>query len=97
MKDIYAKINDEKVSVKINLIEVKNIYTYAQSIANLIAGQLKKRLSSRVVLRNVLSKLASEREVKGVKIQANGRLDGAEIAQKKKMNSRKASPQYHWQ
>src|SRR5579871_6333214 len=55
MKDIYAKINDDKVSVKINLIEVKNPYNYAQSIANLIASQLKKRLSSRLVIRNILS------------------------------------------
>lgn len=84
MKDIYAKIADEKISVKINLIEIKNIYTYAQSIANLIAGQLKKRLPSRSVLRNILNKISLEREIKGVKIQLSGRLDGAEIAQKKK-------------
>jgi len=85
MKDIYAKINDEKVSVKINLIEVKNIYTYAQSIANLIASQLKKRLSFRLVTRNVLSKLSLEREVKGAKIEMSGRLDGKEIAETKKI------------
>jgi len=36
------------------------------------------------VLRNVLSKLALEREVRGAKIQADGRLDGAEIDKKKK-------------
>jgi small subunit ribosomal protein S3 len=84
LKDIYARINDEKVSVKINLIEVKNAYTQAQSVANLIAGQLKKRVSSRLVIRSMLSRLNSEREVKGIKIQIDGRLDGSEIAQKKK-------------
>lgn len=84
LKAIYARINDEKISVKINLIEVKNAYTQAQSVVNLIAGQLKKRVSSRSVMRNMLIKLNSEREIKGVKLQINGRLDGSEIAQKKK-------------
>ena len=85
MKDIYAKINDDKVSVKINLIEVKNPYNYAQSIANLISSQLKKRVSSRLVLRNILNKLQFEREIKGIKLQIKGRVDGAEIAQTKKI------------
>src|SRR4051794_12109148 len=85
MKDIYAKINDEKVSVKINLIEIKNIYTYAQSIANFIASQLKKRISFRLVTRNILSKLSLEREIKGAKIEMSGRLDGKEIAETKKL------------
>ena len=85
MKDIYAKINDERVAVKINLIEVKNIYTYAQSIANFIASQLKKRLSFRLVTRNVLSKLSLEREIKEAKIEMSGRLDGKEIAETKKL------------
>ena len=85
MKDIYAKINDDKVSVKINLIEVKNPYNYAQSIANLISSQLKKRVSSRLVLRNILGKLQFEREIKGIKLQIKGRVDGAEIAQTKKI------------
>jgi ribosomal protein S3 len=34
MKGIYKIINDDKVAVKINLIEVKKIFTHAQSIAN---------------------------------------------------------------
>ena len=89
MKDIYAKINDEKVSVKINLIEVKNIYTYAQSIANLIASQLKKRLSSRLVLRNILSKLPLEREIKGIKIANKRPFRWCGNCSNKKISSRK--------
>jgi len=69
MKGIYKIINDDKVAVKINLIEVKKIYTHAQSIANLIASQLKKRTRSRQVLKTLLMKLASEREVRGAKIE----------------------------
>ena len=73
MKGIYKIINDDKVAVKINLIEVKKIYTHAQSIANLIASQLKKRTRSRQVLKTLLMKLASEREVRGAKIEISGR------------------------
>lgn len=89
VKDVYAIINDEKVVVKINLIEVKKVYTQAQAVANLIVGQLKKRLRSRLVLRNILFKLSSEREVRGVKILVNGRLDGAENTQRKKYIQKK--------
>jgi len=85
MKGIYKIINDDKVAVKINLVEVKKIYTHAQSIANLIAGQLKKRIRSRQVIKNLLTKLAIEREVKGAKIEVSGRLDESDIAQTKKV------------
>jgi len=84
MKNIYSRINDAKISVKINLIEVKNIYGHAQSIANLISGQLKKRLSYRLIIRDILSKLSLDRETKGIKIELSGRLDGKEIAETKK-------------
>ena len=84
MKGIYKIIDDNKVSVKINLIEVKNIYTHAQSIARLIAGQLGKRTRSRQVIKNLLNILAREREVKGAKIEISGRLDESDIAQTKK-------------
>ena len=85
MKGIYKIIADEKVTVKINLVEVKKIYVHAQSIANLIAGQLKKRTRSRQVLKTLLMKLAAEREVKGAKIEVSGRLDESDIAQTKKI------------
>ncbi|CAH1755777.1 15085_t:CDS:10 [Entrophospora sp. SA101] len=85
MKEMYRIINNEEVALKVNLVEVKNIYTQAQSIANLLASQLRKRSPSRLVLRNLLNKLSLEREVKGAKIQVGGRLDGGEIAQQRKL------------
>jgi small subunit ribosomal protein S3 len=85
MKDLYQIINDDKIAVKINLVEVKKIYTHAQSIANLIASQLKKRTRSRQVIKTLLMKLAFEREVKGAKIEISGRLDESDIAQTKKI------------
>ncbi|CAI2162209.1 12444_t:CDS:2 [Funneliformis geosporum] len=62
LKDIYALINDSKIAVKINLIEVKKVYANAQAIANLIVGQLKKRVSSRQIFRSIERNLSEERE-----------------------------------
>ena len=78
LKDIYTLINDNKVAVKVNLIEVE------KSLANLIASQLKKRLRSRQIVKGILTKIREERKLKGVKIELNGRLDGSDIANCKK-------------
>lgn len=70
--------------VKVNLVEVRDIYSDAQSIANIIAGQMEQRISTRVFLRKIMSRISFERDVKGVKIEVKGRLDGSEISQRKK-------------
>ncbi|CAG8685127.1 8479_t:CDS:2, partial [Ambispora leptoticha] len=90
IKNVYKIINDDKVAVKINLIEIKKTYAHAQSIANLIAGQLQKRIFSGMVLRNVLNKISLEKgEVKGVKIKLKGLMDNSKIAQTKKVTQNK--------
>jgi small subunit ribosomal protein S3 len=86
VKKINLLINNDKVAVQLNLIEVKKVYSCAQTIANLVASQLKKRLPFRLVLRNINSKLVMEKEVKGAKIKISGRLDGAEIARSENIN-----------
>jgi small subunit ribosomal protein S3 len=85
MKNIYRIVDDNKIAVKINLIEVKKVYSHAQSIANLIAGQLKKRIRSRQVIKTLLKYITFERENKGVKIKISGRLDESDNAQTKKI------------
>jgi small subunit ribosomal protein S3 len=80
MKGIYKIINDEKISVKVNLFKAEN----AQSIANLIAGQLKKRVRSFQIIRGITEKIFAKREAKGLAISINGLVDGFENAQKKK-------------
>jgi small subunit ribosomal protein S3 len=86
VKKINSLINNDKVAVQLNLIEVKKLYSCAQTIANLVASQLKKRLPFRLVLRNMTSKLVMEKEVKGAKIKISGRLDGAKIARTESIN-----------
>jgi len=84
VKNINLLINNDKVTLQLNLIEVKKIFTHAQSVANWIVGQLKNRVRSRQIIRNMERKFADEREVKGWKVCINGLIDGSEIAQKKK-------------
>ncbi|CAG8514599.1 7821_t:CDS:10, partial [Racocetra fulgida] len=81
MKGIYKIINDDKIAVKINLVEVKKVYTHAQSIANLIAGQLKKWIPVKQILKNVLAKVEFEREIKGGGVEMKGILNNTGIAQ----------------
>jgi ribosomal protein S3 len=83
-RDVSKIVDDEDIPLNINLIEVKNVYTRAKSLANLISSQLSKRARYRMVLRNITTRLISEREIKGFKIKLAGRLDQSEIAQTKK-------------
>jgi small subunit ribosomal protein S3 len=83
-KDLSKKIGSEKYYFRINIIEVKNSYSRAQSVANLISSQLKKRMRSRMVIKNIISRMSSERDVKGIKIEVSGRLDESDISQTRK-------------
>jgi small subunit ribosomal protein S3 len=84
LQEVYDLINDREIAVKINLIEVKRPYTHAQAICNLVVGQLKDRIRSRQIIRDIGRKLLDEREVKGWAIRINGLIDGSEIGQRKK-------------
>ena len=91
LKDLRKLINEKEsnFTIKVNLIEVKNVYLHAQGIADTIAEELKNRVSSRIVIRRVLSKASFEKENKWVNIQIKGRLDGSEIAQTRKFSQGK--------
>lgn len=69
--------NDRQI--RINLVEVKDPDTEATLIAEFIVQQLEKRIAFRRAIRQGIQR-ASKAEVKGVKVQISGRLNGAEIA-----------------
>ena len=72
-------------SVSVNVVEVKNIDTDAQLVAENIAGQLERRISFRRAMKQSIGR-TMRLGVKGIKIMVSGRLGGAEIAR---------SEQYH--
>lgn len=65
--------------IRINVIEVTRVDADAVLIAEYIVQQLERRVSFRRVVRQAIQR-AQRAEVKGIKIQVSGRLNGAEIA-----------------
>ena len=66
-------------SVALNIVEVKNVDTNAQLVAENIAQQLEKRISHRRAMKNAMGR-AMRAGAKGIKTCCSGRLGGREIA-----------------
>ena len=64
-------------------MEVKNAEANAKLVAENIAQQLEKRIQYKRAVKQAIAK-AVDAKVKGIKIQVNGRLNGAEIARSEK-------------
>ena len=63
----------------INVLEVDKVDLDATLLADLVAEQLEKRVAFKRAMREALQR-AQKQNVKGIKIQVSGRLNGAEIA-----------------
>ena len=66
-------------SVNLNIVEVKNMDTNAQLVAENIASQLERRIGFRRAMKQCMGR-AMQRGAKGIKTQVSGRLGGADIA-----------------
>lgn len=66
--------------VRLNVIEVAQPDADAGLIGEYIVSQLERRVSFRRVVRQAITRAEKTEEVKGIKIQVSGRLNGAEIA-----------------
>ena len=78
LKDI-KKILPSERQLKINVFEVERVDLNASLLADSVVDQLEKRVAFRRAIRDALSR-AQKQNVKGIKIQVSGRLNGAEIA-----------------
>jgi len=72
----------ERRELRIEIREIKNPWTSASLVAQWIAQQIEKRVFYRRVLKQALSKVSVNKEIKGVRIEISGRLGGAEIARR---------------
>ena len=68
---------DRQLTIKVSEIEFVDLE--AKLLADLVAEQLEKRIAFRRATRTILQR-AQRQDVKGIKIQVSGRLNGAEIA-----------------
>ena len=74
--ELEKMINKE---VNLNIVEVKNIDTDAQLVAENIAGQLERRISFRRAMKQCMQK-AMKSGALGIKTAVSGRLGGADMA-----------------
>ena len=79
MREELSKLTGKEIYVDIR--EVKNPDTNAQLVAENIALQLERRVSFRRALKRSIQ-MAMELGVLGIKVQASGRLGGAELARR---------------
>ncbi len=68
--------------IKIEIREVKNPWISAALVAEMIAQQIEKRMPFRQVLKKSIERAMTNREVKGIRIEVAGRLNGIEIARR---------------
>lgn len=79
MKPIKDK---KKIELRVEIREIKDLWTSASLSAQAVAQQIEKRMPYRRVLKQSLSKIMAHKEIKGARIQVAGRLNGAEIARR---------------
>jgi small subunit ribosomal protein S3 len=80
LKKLIQKLVKNRVSIKLEIQEFKNAELSAKIMAESMAEQTEKRIPYRRVLNQALSKIMSNKNAKGAKVQIAGRLNGSEIA-----------------
>lgn len=68
--------------IKLTIEEVRFPETYAKIAAQMIAENLEKRLPFKRVMKQTLSKIMSNKEVRGAKIFLSGRLGGSDMSRR---------------
>nr|YP_009694262.1 30S ribosomal protein S3 [Hapterophycus canaliculatus]AXU40680.1 30S ribosomal protein S3 [Hapterophycus canaliculatus] len=66
--------------VLINIVEITKPYTEASILVDVLVKKLEERVSFRMCIREILKRYRAQDELKGIKVQIAGRLNGAEIA-----------------
>lgn len=78
--NLEKSINTQQ-KIRINILEITEPDTHSILIAEFIGQQLEKRVAFRRAVRQGIQR-AQKANVKGIKVQVSGRLNGAEIARK---------------
>jgi len=89
---LYKRIKKDKaakIAVKLEIEEVQNPDINSQLVGQSIADQIEKRIPFRRALKQAIEKVMQNRNVKGVKIEISGRLDGSEMARTEKLGKGK--------
>ncbi len=68
------------IKLELEVVPIKEPWTVAKVVAEWIAQRLEKRFPHRTLLKQALSRMMSQKQVKGARVQVSGRLGGADIA-----------------
>ncbi|MFH1462201.1 MAG: 30S ribosomal protein S3 [bacterium] len=79
-RNIFKKV--QRKEVKIEIKEVRDVWSSAALSAQWIAQQLERRIPHRRVLKQILDRITAVKNNKGVRVEVSGRLGGAEIARR---------------
>ncbi len=80
LKKAISTVLKKKISVRLEVQELRNPEESARVMAESIVEQIEKRIPFRRLMKQTLAKIMANRQIKGAKIYMGGRLDGAEIA-----------------
>lgn len=72
--------------VKVDIESIKSPESNASIVSQMIAESLEKRMPFRRVMKQTIDKVMANRDVKGVKIELSGRLNGADMARREKLS-----------
>ena len=89
-RHIERKILQQKLKVKINILEVRQPALSAQIVAQNAVADIEKRFPFRRVMKQVIERVMSAGG-QGVKVCMSGRLNGVEIARTEKLSAGKMS------
>lgn len=91
VEKIIAKKNKKgskapKRAIKIDIKEIKNPWISAALVGQMAAQQIEKRIPFRQVLKRSMERVMQNKEVKGIRMEVSGRLNGTEIARREWLN-----------
>jgi len=85
-KNKAKKANNGKTAaareIKIEIRDIKNPWISAALVAQMAAQQIEKRIPFRQVMKKSIERVMTNREVKGIRMEFSGRLNGIEIARR---------------
>lgn len=68
--------------IKIEIREIKNPFTRASLVSQMAAQQIEKRIPFRQVLKKSIERVMQDKDIKGIRMEVSGRLNGIEIARR---------------
>jgi small subunit ribosomal protein S3 len=81
------KNNKSKREIKLEIKEIRNPWISSALVAQMAAQQIEKRIPFRQVLKKSIERVITNREVKGIRMEVAGRLNGIEIARREWLGS----------